>query len=187
MDFSRLQLRRWRPTLTIGLVAALSIAGTALATIAAPSAQQEIRLEEASPLVATTLSSRDGEALALSAATLTFTAGQASVPLTSDGVLMMVVQSGTIRILSSRGLLDAAPPENGAADVIAGIPMFGDVERRLTPDGEVDGTTIDGAEGVKSFTLPAGASVAAAPGSELQFEAETDASVLVFSVVPQGR
>ena len=126
-----------------------------IATTTTPSAEQAIRLDEASPFAATLFSSRDGEALTLSAATLTFTAGQASLPLTSDGVLLVVVQTGTVRILSDHGLLDAAPSDDGATDVIAGMSLFGEIQPTVAADGAADGTTIAGATGVHSITLGA--------------------------------
>lgn len=103
--------RRTACLICLGLI----VCGGGLTARATSRAQQA-----ESPLVATVLVETsvvppaDGP-LTLSAASFTVSAGQTSLPVVNSGVLLLVVESGTVTLTSDRPIAGRTPEGDGAA------------------------------------------------------------------------
>lgn len=171
--------------LIVGMMLLASV-GAVLSTIAAPRVQESVTIQDAAVIGAASLQLRAGQTSTLSAATFSLAPGQSTMPLTSRGVLLIVVQSGTIRLLSDRAPSDVN--QRSGSDVVAGIPVVGGedtVSPRVSADGIEDGTSIGVTTGIEAYTLSEGFAFTVDPGAWMQFQGGTQAQLLIVSVQPK--
>jgi hypothetical protein len=165
-----------KPLLLLAVFGLLLGGGAVVTVSSAPRAQERIDLaQELQPIGALTIAQPVGASLSLTAAAFALAPGQTTLPMTNRSEILVVIQSGTIRLLSNR-----APSRT----LQRGSDATGGIDQSLPPDPLPDGTftgdQIGGAD--RWYSLPQGFAFNVEPNTRLQFRGITQAQVLIIAV-----
>lgn len=167
----------------------LSAMGATVSTFGAPRVQEAVDIQQdATPLGAVAAYGASGQRLVLSVATIALAPGQSTFLMRSTGSALVIIQTGSIRLISDR----APSREFGVEDQgLAGAEVFfpalvagGGEGVRPAADGLQDPTSASDRAQFKAYSLPQGFAFEIAPGSWVQFQGGTQAQVMFVVLQP---
>jgi hypothetical protein len=182
-----------KPLLLLAVFGLLLGGGAVVTVSSAPRAQERIDLaQELQPIGALTIAQPVGASLSLTAAAFALAPGQTTLPMTNRSEILVVIQSGSVRLLSdrapSRTFQGGSEALGGIDQIVPGLAAQADNGLQLPPDPLPDGTFTGNQIGDADrwYSLPQGFAFNVEPNTRLQFRGITQAQVLIISVRPEA-